>query len=152
MIPMDGYKNLPKFYTDGLMLVGDAAGLVNNSISHEGVNMAMASGIMAAETILQNRAEKNYDSKALRSYEQRLKHSFVIENMKSSKEFIDILRTHKELLNDYPHLMKDVITKFFEVGDVPKSTVKRDIIHMIRGRMSFVKAAKTFAAMLKSGI
>ena len=152
MIPMDGYKNLPKFYTNGLMLVGDTAGLVNNSICHEGVNMAMASGIMAAETILENRAEKSYDAKALRSYEQRLKHSFVLENMKSSRDFIDILRTHKELLNDYPHLMKDVITKFFEVGDVPKSTVKRDIIRMIRSRMSFVRAAKTFAAMLKGGI
>ncbi len=152
MIPMDGYKNLPKFYTNGLMLVGDAAGLVNNSICHEGVNMALASGIMAAETILENRAEKSYDAKALRSYEQRLKHSFVLENMKSSRDFIDTLRTHKELLNDYPHLMKDVITKFFEVGDVPKSTVKRDIIRMIRSRMSFVRAAKTFAAMLKGGI
>jgi len=152
MIPMDGYKNLPRFYTHGLMLIGDAAGLINNSICHEGVNMAMASGIMAAETILENRGQKSYDAKALRSYEQRLKHSFVLENMKSSRDFIDTLRTHKELLNDYPHLMKDVITKFFEVGDVPKSTVKRDIIRMIRSRMSFVRAAKTFAAMLKGGI
>jgi len=152
MIPMDGYKNLPRFYTNGLMLIGDAAGLVNNSICHEGVNMAMASGIMAAATILENRAKKSYDTKALRSYEQRLKHSFVLENMKSSRDFIDTLRTQKELLNDYPHLMKDVITKFFEVGDVPKGTVKRDIIRMIRSRMSFVRAAKTFTAMLKSGI
>jgi len=152
MIPMDGYKNLPRFYTDGLMLVGDAAGFVNNSICHEGVNMAMASGIMAAETILDNRAEKRYDAKALRKYERRLKNSFVLQNMKSSRDFIDILRTHKELLNDYPHLMKDVITKFFKVGDVPKSTVKRDIARMIRSRMSFVGAAKTFAAMLKGGI
>ena len=152
MIPMDGYKNLPRFYTDGLMLVGDAAGLVNNSICHEGVNMAMASGIMAAETILENRGQKHYDSKALRSYEQRLKHSFVLENMKSSRDFIDILRTHKELLNDYPHLMKKVITRYFKVSDVPKSTVKRDIIRMIRNRVSFVKAAKTVMALMKGGI
>jgi len=152
MIPMDGHKNLPKFYTNGLMLVGDAAGFVNNSICHEGVNMAMASGIMAAETILDNRQERRYDVRALRLYERRLKNSFVLQNMKSSRDFIDILRTNKKLLNDYPHLMKDVITKFFEVSDVPKSTVKRDIIRMIRSRMSFVKAAKTFAAMMKGGI
>jgi len=152
MLPMDGYKNLPRFYADGLMLVGDAAGLVNNSICHEGVNMAMASGIMAAKTILENRDQKRYDARALRQYERRLKNSFVLQNMKSSRDFIGILRTHKELLNDYPHLMKDVITKFFKVSDVPKSTVKRDIIRMIRSRMSFVGAAKTFAAMLKGGI
>jgi len=152
MIPMDGYKNLPRFYTDGIMLAGDAAGLVNNSICHEGVNMAMASGIMAAETILENRDQKRYDAKALRQYERRLKNSFVLQNMKSSRDFIDILRTHKELLNGYPHLAKDVITRYFKVSDVPKSAVKRDIIRLIRSRMNFVRTAKTFAAMLKSGI
>jgi len=152
MIPMDGYKNLPKFYTDGLMLVGDAAGFVNNSIAHEGVNMAMASGMMAAKTILKNREKRIYDVKALRQYERRLKNSFVLQNMKSSMDFIDILRTHKELLNDYPHLMKDVITRYFKVSDVPKSTVKRDIMRTISSRMSFVRAAKTFATLLKSGI
>jgi len=152
MIPMDGFKNLPKFYTDGLMLIGDAAGLVNNSICHEGVNMAMASGIIAAETILENRAEKRYDTKALRQYERRLKNSFVLQNMKSSRDFIDILRTHKELINDYPHLAKDVITSYFKVSDVPKSTIKSDIIHMLRSRVSFVKAARTVMALIKGGI
>ena len=152
MIPMDGYRNLPRFYTDGLMLVGDAAGFVNNSIAHEGVNMAMASGMMAAETILENRGQRRYDAKALRQYERRLKNSFVLQNMKNTRDFIDILRTHKELLNDYPHLIKDVITSYFKVSDVPKSTVKSDIIRMVRSRVSFVKAAKTVTALLKGGI
>jgi electron transfer flavoprotein-quinone oxidoreductase len=152
MIPMDGYKNLPKLYTDGLMLVGDAAGFVNNSICHEGVNMAMASGIMAAETILENRKKGIYDARALRKYERRLRNSFVLENMRSSRDFIDILRTHKELLNDYPHIIKDVITKYFNVSEVPKSTVKRDIIRMIRSRVSFVKAAKTLLALIRNVI
>jgi len=152
MIPMDGFRNLPKFYTDGLMLVGDAAGFVNNSICHEGVNMAMASGIMAAETILENRDQKRYDARTLRQYERRLKNSFVLQNMKSSRDFIDILRTHKELLNDYPHLMKDVITSYFKVRDVPKRTVKSNIIHMLRSRVSFVKSARTVMALMKDGI
>jgi len=151
MIPMDGYRNLPRFYTDGLMLVGNAAGFVNNSICHEGVNMAMASGIMAAETILENKG-KNYDAKTLRQYERRLKNSFVLQNMKNSRDFIDILRTHKELLNDYPHLIKDVITSYFKVSDVPKSTVKSNIVRMIRSRVNFIKAAKTVMALLKGGI
>jgi electron transfer flavoprotein-quinone oxidoreductase len=152
MIPMDGFKNLPKFYTDGLMLVGDAAGFVNNSICHEGVNMAMASGIMAAETILKNRAEKCYDARTLRQYERQLKNSFVLQNMKSTRDFIDILRTHKELLNNYPHLIKDVITSYFKVSDVPKSAVKSNIIHMLRSRVSFVKATRTVMALMKGGI
>ena len=152
MIPMDGFRNLPRFYTDGLMLVGDAAGFVNNSICHEGVNMAMASGIMAAETILANRQERRYDARALRQYEHRLKNSFVLQNMKNSRDFIDILRTHKELLNNYPHLVQDVITSYFKVSDVPKSTVKRDISRMLRSRVSVVKAARTVMALMRGGI
>jgi len=71
--------------------------------------------------------------------------------MKSTRDFIDILRTHKELLNDYPHLIKDVITSYFKVSDVPKNTVKKDITRMIRNRVSFVKAAKTVMALMKGG-
>lgn len=152
MIPMDGYRNLPKFYTDGLMLVGDAAGFVNNGICHEGVNMAMASGIMAAETILENRGKRRYDAKTLYQYERRLKNSFVLQNMKSTRDFIDILRMHKELLNDYPHLIKDVITSYLKVSDVPKSTVKNNIVRMIRSRVNFIKAAKTVLSLIKGGI
>ena len=152
MIPMDGYRNIPKLFTDGLILVGDAAGFVNNSVCHEGVNMAMASGIMAAETILQKGEKRHYNARALSLYERLLKDSFVLDNMKSSRDFIDILRTHKELINEYPHVLKDVLAKFFEVGDVPKRVTKGNIFHMVRRRLNFVRTAKTFASLLKSGI
>ena len=152
MIPMDGYKNLPRLYTHGLMLVGDAAGLVNNSLSHEGVNMAMASGMMAARTILERRKEKRYDARGLSLYERRLKDSFVLDNMKSSRDFLDIMRMHKELVNDYPQAAKDALSKFFEVGDVPKRVVKWDMFHMLRDRISLIKVGKMFTAMLKGGV
>ncbi|MEK7846667.1 MAG: FAD-dependent oxidoreductase, partial [Nitrospinota bacterium] len=38
MIPELGYKNLPKFIADGLLIVGDAAGFVNPSLYREGTN------------------------------------------------------------------------------------------------------------------
>ena len=152
MIPMDGYKNLPKLYTGGLMLVGDAAGLINNSLCHEGVNMAMASGMIAAETILERRDQKRYDAKALSLYERKLKDSFVLDNMKSSRDFLDLMRTHKELINDYPHVAKDVLCKFFEVGDVPKRVVKWNVFHMLRDRTNVIKAGKIAMEMLKGGI
>jgi len=152
MIPMDGYKNLPKLYRSGLLLVGDAAGLVNNSLCHEGVNMAMASGMAAGETILERRKQKRYDERALSLYERRLRGSFVLDNMKSSRDFIDVMRTHKELVNDYPHAAKDALTKFFQVSDVPKRVVKWNVFHMLRNRISLVKVGKMAAAMLKGGV
>ena len=152
MIPADGYKNLPKMLTDNLMLAGDAAGLVNTSLFHEGVNMAMASGIMAAKTILERRKGKRYDSRALRLYERLLRNSFVLDNMKSSREFLDIMRLHKELVNDYPHVLRDAMVKFFRVSDAPKRVVKRDVFRDLRSRINFTGLAKTFTSMLRGGI
>jgi len=114
--------------------------------------MAMASGIMAAETILEKREKRRYNARDLSLYERLLKDSFVLDNMKSSRDFTDILRTHKELINEYPHVLKDVLAKFFEVGDVPKRVTKGNIFHMVRRRLNFTRTAKTFASLLKSGI
>ena len=55
MIPEDSYDDLSDLYADGVLLVGDCAGLVNPSIHHEGTNLAMASGVIAAETVLEAR-------------------------------------------------------------------------------------------------
>ncbi|MDW7675485.1 MAG: FAD-dependent oxidoreductase, partial [Bacillota bacterium] len=51
MIPEGGYEAMPKLYRHGLMIVGDAAMLVNG-IHREGSNLAMISGKIAAETAI----------------------------------------------------------------------------------------------------
>ena len=153
MIPTDGYKNIPQLYADGILLVGDAAGLVDNSIAHhEGVNLAMASGMMAAETILKNREEGRYDAEALSPYAQALKDSFVLANMRGCRSFLDIMHMHKELINEYPQAIKDALVKFFEVSDVPRKRTKRKVFWELQRRISFTNVAKTFVSLLRSGI
>ena len=49
LIPEFGYNNLPRLYANGVMVVGDAAGLVN-SAHFEGTNFAIESGKLAGET------------------------------------------------------------------------------------------------------
>ena len=49
----------PKYFTNGLMIAGDAARFLNASIHYEGTNFAMASGEAAAKTVLE--AERNND-------------------------------------------------------------------------------------------
>ena len=53
LIPEGGYNAIPPVYTDGLMVAGDAAGLCyTNGINLEGINLAMTSGVLAAETAI----------------------------------------------------------------------------------------------------
>jgi flavin-dependent dehydrogenase len=59
--------------SDGVLLVGDAAGLAYRQ-SGEGIRPAVESGLLAASTILQ--ADGRYTVKRLAGYERRLRHRF----------------------------------------------------------------------------
>ena len=50
-IPIGGLYAQPKLYVDGALLVGDAAGFCN-ATKLSGVHLAMKSGMLAAETIV----------------------------------------------------------------------------------------------------
>ena len=72
-IPAGGYWAMPKLTMPGALLVGDSAGMVNLA-SLKGVNYALRSGILAAETIYESL--KNGGS-SLEAYEQRVEESEI---------------------------------------------------------------------------
>ena len=73
LIPEGGYKALPPLYTDGLMLTGDAAGLCyTNGINLEGINLAMTSGVLAAETAIEAIEADDYSSRMLSIYKKKM--------------------------------------------------------------------------------
>jgi len=132
MIPSDSYQHLPKLFRDGLLIVGDAAGLLNTSFFHEGVNLAMASGIYAAETIINARERQDFSDATLRDYEAKLNKSFVLQDLKNCKNFLSFLSHHKSIINDYPALMNDVLVDYFRVSEKPKTQIKKEVFKRIR--------------------
>lgn len=128
MITEDSYGNLPDLVADGLMLVGDSAGLVNNSFYHEITNLAMASGAYAAETIISLSKERDFSKAALALYTDKLKKSFVMKDMRQYKNFASFLHKNKQFLTTYPQLFCDSIVEYFTVRDEPKSEIKKGIM------------------------
>ena len=51
MIPEGGWHAMPQLSANGLLIAGDAAGLVNFSVYKEGTNLAMESGRLAAQAV-----------------------------------------------------------------------------------------------------
>lgn len=141
MIPSDSFRHLPKFYRDGLLLIGDAAGLLNTSFFHEGVNLAMASGIYAAQTIIEARKKNDFTSTALRTYEDKLKNSFVLNDIKNCKNFLSYLHTHKFIINEYPALLNDMIVDYFRVSEKPKTVVKKEIFKRTMKKVKLTRVA-----------
>ena len=111
LIPEGGYRAIPKLYADGVMVTGDAAGLVNN-VHFEGTNLAMMSGKYAGETALNALEHNDFSSNILCLYAKKLENSFVMKDMKTYKDVVHILGSRTgAFLNYYPYS----INKFFDI-------------------------------------
>lgn len=122
MIPEGGYKKIPQLTDNGVMVVGDAAMLVNN-LHWEGTNLALISGKLAGESAIEAIDKKNFSRKTLAVYEDKLKKSFVMKDMKTYKDLFDIIHVRKKALLDY-YLRK--VNAFFEMFTSSNGVPKRE--------------------------
>ena len=83
-IPEGGLYSLPRLYADGLLLIGDSAGMVN-SLRLKGIHLAMKSGMLAAEALFAAFESSRFDTAALSSYETRFKASWAYEEMYAAR-------------------------------------------------------------------
>ena len=136
MIPEGGYKALPQLYGDGWLMVGDSAGFVN-SVHREGSNLAMESGRLAAETLIELfQAGKAPDAANLARYRSRLDESFVMKDMKKYRKVPHTLHTHRQFIKDYPPLLNKAAHKFLTVDGRDKRSKEKEIVKAFVERRS----------------
>ena len=80
LIPEGGFKRLPRLFSDGVMVVGDAAGFVN-PVNREGANLAMISGKLAAQAIIEAKERNDFSIVALSRYRELLDESIVMKDL-----------------------------------------------------------------------
>ena len=149
LIPEGGYKKIPKLCDNGVLVVGDAAMLVNN-LHWEGTNLAMISGKIAAETIVEAINLKDFSVKKLSQYSKKLEKSFVLKDMRTYKELMDIAHQRNKAFLDY-YLRK--VNSFFEmftsVNSVPKRTLYWNFIKSIFTDRKISELFKDVIAIIK---
>lgn len=120
LIPEGGYKKIPKLCDNGVMIVGDAGMLVNN-LHWEGTNLAMISGKLAGETAIVALNSGDYSKKMLSKYEESLKNSFVLKDMRTYRDLMDICHyRQKAFLSYYLKKINSFFEMFTSVNSVPK--------------------------------
>jgi electron transfer flavoprotein-quinone oxidoreductase len=138
LIPEGGYKAVPKLFGDGWMLVGDSAGLVNG-VHREGSNLAMTSGRIAAETLINVKKRGAIcDAKALSAYKAALDDSYVIRDMKKYANVPGFLHGNPDLLSTYPTLVNRVAREMLTVDGIDKRTKQKRILQEVRERRSLL--------------
>ncbi len=85
-LPTGGIYAQPKLYHDGALLVGDSASMCN-AARLAGVHMAMKSGMLAAETIVDALHLQDFTSKTLGGYAERVRGSWVYDDHMQDRNF-----------------------------------------------------------------
>ena len=125
LIPEGGYRNVPRLFSGGVLLAGDAAGLCyTNGLNLEGMNLAMASGFHAAETVLDAFQKSNFSASQLAQYQSRLEDSFVLRDMKTYEKSMDFMRNDR-LFSIYPKLVSTVMERIFQTDGKPRKSIGR---------------------------
>lgn len=140
LIPEGGWTTLPKLYTDGAMVAGDAASMVN-AIHWEGTNMAITAGKQAALTAIEAHKMKDFSAKTLSGYQERLNETFVLKDLKQYRKMSAFLANHPEFMDVYPAFMNDALGMFFTGFGKPKGKLYKDIFRSLTRRRPLFKAA-----------
>ena len=136
LIPEGGYKAVPQLYGDGWMVVGDSAHL-NNAAHREGSNLAMTSGRLAGETVIEMRAAgKPMTASNLVAYKKKLDESFVMKDLKKYKRLPQVMHMSPQFFSAYPELLNQAAHNLFTVDNVDKLTKEKQILKSFTKRRS----------------
>lgn len=138
LIAEGGYKALPKLYGDGWLMVGDSAGLING-VHREGSNLAMSSGRLAAETLIELRKRgAPFTAGNLAAYKDALDRSYVMKDLKKYAAVPEFLHQNPHVLGAYPSLLNRAAREMLTVDGVDKRTKQSRILADVRQKRSLL--------------
>jgi len=125
LIPEGGPRAVGQLSQHGLLIVGDAAGLVNASMYHEGANLAMLSGRLAAEAVIQAHLLGDFSRESLSLYDRMLKESFLMEDLSRLKNIERAHMVFPRLMAELPSRFANLLVDLFEQAPVPKREIRK---------------------------
>lgn len=121
-----------ELFTDGMLVVGDAGGLiVNNGITLRGIDMAIASGVAAAEAVKKAAQENDFSKQSLSYYEELLKRDFVLQDKETFKKAPEFLQNER-LYTLYPEFVCRLFHRLVLV-DGPKKRAFDELLEESKG-------------------
>lgn len=85
-IPEGGLHAMPRFYADGLCIVGDSAGFLNG-LRLKGIHLAIKSGMMASEAIFAALQAEDTSANKLKAYEDAFRDSWAFAELHAARNF-----------------------------------------------------------------
>lgn len=104
----------PKLYTDGMLIVGDAAGFtINSGLVIRGMDLAIGSGMAAADAVIEAKGKGDFRASTLSVYQRNLDAGFVMKDLhlySKAPAFMESERLYKQYSSLANHLFGQIYT------------------------------------------
>lgn len=143
LVPEGGVDKMARLFTDGMLVIGDAAGLgINNGFAVRGMDLAIGSAAAAAEAILEAKAAGDFSAAKLVAYKEKLERSFVMADMRTyagAPRFFE----NERLYTAYPQLLAYLMERIYHQEARPKEHLLPTLMKSIRSsRISLLDLAR----------
>ncbi|QJC22279.1 FAD-dependent oxidoreductase [Arcanobacterium buesumense] len=109
---------------DGLVLIGDAAGLtLNTGFTVRGMDLAACSAKAAAQAVNEALNQKDYSKEKLQTYVSYFNDSFAGKDMETYKRAPAFLEHNKEMYGDIGKLIADVLFGVYNLDLSPRKSL-----------------------------
>jgi electron transfer flavoprotein-quinone oxidoreductase len=143
VVTIGDMRIMPKeLFADGVMLAGEAANLVLNSgRAIQGMDFAMHSGVLAAETVLEAKGSGDYSARFLKRYREKLEDSYVMKDLRKFQSAVHFFH-NREMFTTVPNLVNDFGRQFFSVKNAPTDKVPQMLMNAIKRHSSIWNVLK----------
>jgi electron transfer flavoprotein-quinone oxidoreductase len=131
LVPEMSIEQAPRRSMPGLVVVGDAAGLViNHGFTVRGMDLALASGVLAGRAIAATRKPEAAASLE-QAYEQALRRSFVLRDLEAARHGVAFL-SRERMHAHYPRAACGLMEEVMRVGAEGKGRVAGALWRRVR--------------------
>jgi len=135
LLPEAGLRMVPRLCADGLLVAGDAAGLCyTNGLIQEGMNLAITSGLIAAQTGAIALKEGDLSARRLSRYAKELEASHVLSDMRTAGQAIDFMREDR-LFTVYPRVVGALMESLYRSDGTPRKKIAKLGWRAIKGEL-----------------
>jgi electron transfer flavoprotein-quinone oxidoreductase len=136
LVSEGGLHMVPELCGNGILVVGDAAGLVcSTGLTLEGMNFAIASGFAAAEAVKRAKEKRDFSKNSLAYYKTLLEKSFVLKDLRAFRRAPRVL-ANPRIYGAYPALVCAVAEGIFKVDGSPRRKFLRVAREAMKGKVS----------------
>ena len=148
-IPEGGIHGIPRLYGDGILVVGDAAGFsLNMGIIVRGMDLAIASGAIAAETIKAAKKRGNFSAASLAQYAGMINDSFVMKDLRTFSNVWEVL-SNRRLFEKYPAVVTRLLEDLMWIGTDSKHKISSTALKHVRKSLVGWSSLKDALSFLK---